>query len=70
MQNMRKLTANSDFDSMQRQVSMEIRDLLFITDFPSHLTGRYNKQNKPVLRKALHEAEFSLEATKPVIPKL
>lgn len=67
---MRKLTANSDFDTMQRQVSMEIRDLLLITDFPSHLTGRYNKQNKLVPRKALHEAKFSLEATESVIPKL
>lgn len=68
MQNMRKLTANSDFDTMQRQVSMEIKDLMFITDFPSHLTGRYNKQNKP--KKVLSEAESSLEVPESIIPKL
>lgn len=41
---------------------MEIRDLLFIIDFSSYFTGRYNRENKIAPRKAPHEAEFSLVA--------
>lgn len=34
------------FDTMQGEISMEIKDFLFIIDFSPRFTGRYNRENK------------------------